>query len=227
MAASKRDREILENLELRVDPVDLKLDTKNPRYAAYGGTKRGEKDAIEYLLESADLRELVESIAANGYLDFEPLVVVSEKGDGKLTVIEGNRRVAAIKLLRDPELAAELRVTLPPMRPSMVPSLKTAKTHKVISRDDARQYIGFKHINGPQKWDAFAKGKFAADWYRAEHRAGTTIRDIARRLGDRHDTILRLVNGVFVLDQAKQAGLFELTDRAPGRQFFFSPTTRR
>src|SRR5437016_9837168 len=97
-----------------IDPVDLKLDTKNPRFAAYGGSRRKEKDVITYLLEHADLRELVESIAANGYVDFEPLVVVDESGgDGTLTVIEGNRRVAAIKLLRDPDLAADLGVSLP------------------------------------------------------------------------------------------------------------------
>lgn len=204
-----------------VDPVELALDTKNPRFAAYGD-QRKEKDVIRYLAEQADLAELLESIAANGYVDFEPLVAFDEDKNGKLTVIEGNRRVAAIKLFRDPDLAAELKIVLPPITTERAATLKSAKVVEVGSRDQARQYIGFKHINGPHKWDAFAKGKFAADWYRAEMAAGTTLRDIAQRLGDRHDTILRLVNGIFVLEQAKKLKLFDIGDRPAGRPFFFS-----
>ncbi len=206
----------------KVDPLSLKLDTSNPRFAAYEGGRRSPKNVIRYLLETADLREMVESIAANGYVDLEPLFVVDEDGDGEFTVIEGNRRVAAIRLLRNPDLAAELGVTLPPMTAANAATLSRATIRKVASREDARQFIGFKHINGPHKWDAFAKGKFAADWYRAELAAGVTIRDIAQRLGDRHDTILRLVNGIYVLEQAKKEGLFDLEDRSPGRPFFFS-----
>jgi len=206
-----------------VDPVTLKLDTKNPRFAAYNiGGRLRERDVIRHLIESADLRELLESIAANGYIDIEPLVVVEEK-KGELTVIEGNRRVAAIKLLRSPDLAADLGVTLPPMRSSLTASLKRATILRVKNRDDARQYIGFKHINGPHKWDSFAKAKFAADWYRSERgNNGITLRDIAQRLGDRHDTVLRLVHGMYVLEQARDHELFDPEDRYPGRPFSFS-----
>jgi hypothetical protein len=137
-------------------------------------------------------------------------------------VIEGNRRVAAIKLLRSPELAGEIGVTLPPIRPSFARSIESATVFQVASREEARQYIGFKHINGPHKWDSFAKAKFAADWYRAERMNGITIRDIAQRLGDRHDTVLRLVHGMYVLEQAQQLDLFSIDERYPGRPFAFS-----
>jgi len=206
----------------KVDPLTLKLDALNPRFAAYGGGRRSEKNVIEYLLDTADLRELVASIAANGYIDLEPLIVLNESQGSALTVIEGNRRVAAIRLLRNPDLAAELGVNLPPMTAADADTLTSASVREVGSREEARQYIGFKHINGPHKWDAFAKGKYAADWYREEKAGGVTIRDIAHRLGDRHDTILRLVNGICVLEQAKKEGLFTLDDRAAGRPFFFS-----
>lgn len=204
------------------DAVDLKLDTKNPRFAAYSGGTAKEKEIIRYLINSADLKELIQSIAANGYISIEPLVVLDEEKNGKLTVIEGNRRAAAIKLLRDPQLAADLQVTLPPMTKEHAETLKSATILKVNSRDDARQYIGFKHINGPHKWDSFAKGQFAAEWYNAEKKNGLTLQDIASRLGDGHDTILRLVNGIYVLDQARKKQLFTLEDRFPGRPFFFS-----
>jgi hypothetical protein len=204
------------------DPVKLKLDTRNPRFAAYGQSGgQTEATVIQHLVEVADLRELIESIAANGYLDFDPLVVVEEK-KGELIVIEGNRRVAAIKLLRSPELAAKLDISLPPISPEVKATLLEATIMRVPGRDDARQYIGFKHINGPHKWDSFAKAKFAADWYRAEKDRGTTIRDIAQGLGDRHDTVARLIHGMYVLEQAQDAGLFTLESRFPGRPFSFS-----
>src|SRR5690606_94524 len=123
-----------------VDPVELRLDTKNPRFAGIGGGSRSEKGIITHMLESADLRELIESIASNGYFSFEPLVVVDEGSSGKLTVIEGNRRVAAIKLLRDPNLAADLRVQLPEMRPEHEKTLRSATILTVQSRQEARQY---------------------------------------------------------------------------------------
>lgn len=202
-----------------VDPASLALDSDNPRFAAHGGQHK-ENEIIRCLADEADLGELLQSIAANGYLDFEQPVVT--RTDAGLTVIEGNRRVAAIKLFRKPELAAKLKIPLPPITKDHVGTLNKVRVVEVDSREDARQYIGFKHINGPHKWDAFAKARFAADWYRAERASGTTISDIAQRLGDRHDTILRLVNGVLLLDQAIRLKKFDINDRAPHRPFFFS-----
>ncbi|MEZ5284996.1 MAG: hypothetical protein R2712_09350 [Vicinamibacterales bacterium] len=41
--------------------------------------------------------------------------------------------------------------------------------------EQAREFIGFKHINGPHKWDAIAKARFAANWYRKERGKWLTI----------------------------------------------------
>jgi hypothetical protein len=206
-----------------IDPSTLALDLENPRLAQNDITgKVNERDVIQYLAQQADLGELVQSIAANGYLDFEPLIVLKVGKKSVPTVIEGNRRVAAIKLLKDPDLARELALPMPELTAEVKASLKKATIIEVEDRDDARQYIGFKHINGPHKWDSFAKAKFAADWYRAEKANGVTLRDIARRLGDRHDTVLRLVQGMFVVEQATKAGVFEVEDRYQKRPFAFS-----
>jgi hypothetical protein len=203
-------------------PDDLELDRKNPRF---GGNdvpegKRGEVTIIRRLVDTADLMELVESIAVNGYLDLEPLFVVEE--DGEKIVVEGNRRVAAVKLLRDPALAKSVGIVVPAISKKTEASLETIHVIKLKDREEARQLIGFKHINGTHKWDSYAKARFAAEWYRAEEHNGTTLEDIARSLGDRHDTVQRLVQGILVLDQAVEEGLFDPEDRFPGRLFFFS-----
>ena len=204
------------------DPQDLMLDRRNPRFGGddVAPGKKGEITIIKRLHEQADLMELVESIAANGYIDLEPLFVVEEHGE--TVVVEGNRRVAAIKLLRDPDLAKEAGITLPGVSPQNLHTLQKVHVIKLGSRDEARQLIGFKHINGTHKWDSYAKARFAAEWYKKEKKKGATIEDIARSLGDRHDTVQRLVQGIFVLDQARDRGLFDPEERFPGRVFFFS-----
>lgn len=206
----------------QVDPATLFLDLENPRLVQQDlSGKVTERDVIEALVAQADLAEVLQSIFANGYLDFEPLIVLKEP-KGRLTVIEGNRRLAAIKLLLSPELARDLSVQTAELSKPVRDSLKKVSVIEVADRGEARQYIGFKHINGPHKWDSYAKAKFAADWYRAEKSSGITLRDIARRLGDRHDTVLRLVQGMFVLEQAKKAGLFDVEDRYQRKPFAFS-----
>ena len=37
-----------------------------------------------------------------------------------------------------------------------------------------------------------------------------------------HDTVVRLVNGMFVLDQAENAKIYDIKDRWPGKRFAFS-----
>src|SRR4051794_31647712 len=84
----------------------LRFDPENPRYTPDNDIDtRNEVDVIKFFYKAADLGELVQSIASSGYIDIEPLIVLSE--NNTLLVLEGNRRLAALKLLSDPQLAQE------------------------------------------------------------------------------------------------------------------------
>lgn len=166
------------------------------------------------------MAEVVESVAANGYIDIEPLIV-QRIGD-RYRVLEGNRRLAAIRILQKPELAKGTGIVVPEISAENLKTLKEVTVYAVTDGDQAREYIGFKHINGPHKWNALAKARFAADWYKKDKSRGLTIDTIARRLGDGHDTVVRLVNGMFVLDQAASAKIYDIQDRFPGKRFAFS-----
>ena len=196
----------------------LEFDPDNPRLAEDGDSHPTDAEIILALADTADLAEVVQSIASNGYFDIEPLIGL--RLGNKWRVPEGNRRLAAIRILQNPALAKGTGVSVPAISPEHLQTLREVSVYAVRSKDEAREYIGFKHINGPHKWEALAKARFAADWYRSE--PGVTIEKIARRLGDEHDTVARLVNGMFVLDQAKEVKIFELSDRYPGRRFAFS-----
>ena len=194
-------------------PVEwLVLDRRNPRLISTAG-ELSEIDIIAQLYRSEDLSELLQSIAANGYLDIEPLVVLSE--NEKLTVLEGNRRLATILLFERPRLADEIyeearvRIAIPPLPEQFRSTILEVSVYRLKTRAKARSFIGFKHINGAAKWQSYAKARFAAEWYRD---GGVTLTDIAAQIGDRHDTIKRMVNAIYVLEQAQEVEIFELSD---------------
>ena len=203
-------------------PVELlRLDSKNPRLLGVSSDAT-ESQLIAYLYRTEDLSELLESIAANGYLDIEPLIVLAE--NGTLIVLEGNRRLAAILLFRNANLAdtiqeeSQISISIPKISPERARTLNQVSVYRVETREDARSFIGFKHINGAARWDSFAKAKFAADWYRTHE---TTLDEIAKQIGDRHATIKRMVSAIYVLEQAQEFGLFSIDDRVRTR-FSFS-----
>ncbi len=199
----------------------LVLDHENPRLASID-SEANEAAVIAQLYRAEDLSELLQSIAANGYLDIEPLIVLEE--EGRLIVLEGNRRLAAIRLFQEAELATQvsrqerLKIALPKISDQHRDTLNSVSVYRVADRKAARAFIGFKHINGAAKWESYAKAKFAAKWYRD---GGVSLADIAAHIGDRHDTIKRMVNAIYVLEQAAEADIFHITDRATPR-FNFS-----
>ena len=200
------------NAVKKVPVAELRLDRKNPRLIERD-EDASDVTIIARLYSRADLDELLQSISANGYLDIEPLVAMPE--DGKMIVLEGNRRLAALLLLRDPDLVAknrmleELGVRIPKVDEAKRPTLDEVSVYCVNCREDARSFIGFKHINGPATWDAYAKARFAADWYRQYG----NLEEIERGIGDRHGTIKRMVSAIYVLDQARENNLFSIEDR--------------
>ncbi len=192
-----------------VAPSDLRFDLSNPRFLDEGFTT--EEQVLEHLVGAVDVDELIQSIWSAGYVDFEPLIVQRDTN----IVLEGNRRLAALRLLGNGQLRTKLKVRLPETAdPEPLP--ETIRVKWVSGRVEARAFIGFKHINGPFKWDALAKAKFAAEWFED----GGDVVTISRTLGDNHNTVRRLVNGWYALKQASDGG-FDREDRSKPR-FAFS-----
>jgi hypothetical protein len=190
-------------------PAKLHLDLMNPRIP--DEAFENEEMVLDYLVDHADVDELVQSILSSGWLDYEPLIVV----DPGNIVVEGNRRLAALRIISDQALRSRLKIELP-VAPSAGAAPAYVRIRRVKSRTDARDFIGFKHINGPYKWDSLAKAKYAAEWFRE----GGDINQISRRLGDNHNTVSRLVNGWNVLHQALELGFDR--DNTTKRSFPFS-----
>lgn len=75
----------------------LNFDRNNPRFPpkiAQGPVE----DLLQRFVRDERLLEIIESIGNHGYFPGEPLLVVPEAGSD-YRVVEGNRRLAALKLL--------------------------------------------------------------------------------------------------------------------------------
>lgn len=81
--------------------ASLHLDPKNPRLGRETSA-RAPREIIQHLFEHDKAIEVAKSIATRGYFPNEPLLAIKE-GD-QLIVVEGNRRLAAVKALREPGL---------------------------------------------------------------------------------------------------------------------------
>ena len=82
---------------------NLKFDAQNPRLPMRLQGVTDENKVIDYMVKYGNVTELMLSIGETGYSEAEPLLVVKE-GTDKYIVVEGNRRLAALKLLNDSEL---------------------------------------------------------------------------------------------------------------------------
>jgi len=92
----------------------LLLDLENYRIPTRRDDEAG---ALKYLFASEDVLGAARLILRNGYFDNEvPIVITTSSQDESYTVLEGNRRVSALKALHEPGIVpgheAEIRSLL-------------------------------------------------------------------------------------------------------------------
>ena len=200
--------------ELDVDL--LEFDSRNPRLTEFSDSPiQNEMDIIKILWDTEDVQELVMSITSSGFFRHEPLIVVREAD--KFVVIEGNRRLAAVKVIREPEVARQVRATVPSVPQDLLDGLNRLPC-LVDTREDTWQFLGFKHVNGPAKWGSYAKARYIAWVYQT---FDEPLLQIAKQIGDNHNTVQRLFRGLMVIEQAEDWDVFHREDRW-NRHFSFS-----
>jgi len=92
---------------LRID--QLALDLINPRITQASS----QREAMQRIIDDqgVKLANLADSIVDEGLNPMDRLLVMrSENGDGKYTVLEGNRRAVALKVLKNPAILTDLDV---------------------------------------------------------------------------------------------------------------------
>ena len=194
---------------------ELHFDHNNPRLSEYGiEATTPEKEILTTLWDAMDVLELVQSISASGFFPHEALIVAEE--GGKKIVIEGNRRLAAVKVLLNPAIAKANGWGIPKPSKEILDTLQKLPAI-MASRKDSWRYLGFKHVNGPAKWTSYAKAAYIAQVHRDFK---VPLADIAGQIGDRHNTVQRLYRGLMVLEQAEREKVYNRDDRFRQRLSF-------
>lgn len=206
----------------RISLSEIWLDEDNPRLKSLTATAN-QTELVRVLYSEMAVDEVAMSIAANGYFEVEPLLLVVDRPPRKgtkrsYTVVEGNRRVAALKLLTDKALRDTVRAgDLPQLSAVQINALMEIPSLVYETRRELWQFLGFRHINGVKPWDAYSKACYVAD---VHEKYKIPLAEIATDIGDRHTTVTRLYRGLTVLRQAQEQG-FSRDDIVKNR-FFFS-----
>lgn len=121
-----------------------------------GGAANKSQEAIQKLIYGPPYyaSELVDSLLENGFIDYEPLVV--RKKSSKYIVIEGNRRLAAVK-----EIRANLnKYTSRKSDLTKIPVLVFPNSDSQQKQSAIRVYLGVRHLLGIREWPPLAKALF-------------------------------------------------------------------
>lgn len=193
---------------IKIEVGKLEFDRKNPRLLEFELPESApESEVIDLLWDTMNIEELIMSIVANGFFQHEPVFFIAE--NNKNFVIEGNRRLAALKIILDDKLMKKYCPRFPNISEIEKQSLSEIPAI-LVTRESAWRYLGFKHVNGPTKWRSYAKSKYIADVHRDFN---ISLADIARQIGDNQGTVQRLYRGFMVIEQAERMKVFNRKDR--------------
>ncbi len=195
--------------ELRYAKIEnLKLDPKNPRLGVEKVSRGLDQDQLLNEMRDWELEELAVSFLEDGYWPQEALLVIEEKLDGEksLVVIEGNRRLAALKYLQQ-----TLQGNPPtPKWQQLVNGQKPLKDlfQKIPyliagNRNEVSGYLGFRHVSGIKEWGPAEKAAFIAKMIDED---GLTYNQVMRRIGSKTEPVRRNYISYRIFLQMKEVG---------------------
>lgn len=197
----RRSRTGRKNLE------SLLFDPRNPRLPeeAQGSTQ---DELLALMARDYRIVEIGQSLADNGYFDEEPLVVMREaEGIDRFVVLEGNRRLAALKLIENPKASPRQASDWQALKDRALDrghDLKNIPVVEYDDRDSVTAFLGFRHISGALKWEPLAKARFV---HQLVHDRNMSFRDVAREIGSKSDWVRNQFLAYRIFLQARRWGM--------------------
>ncbi len=142
----------------RLDPEENHVSVQD--YVSDLISESGEKDSFF---------KLVDSIASEGFIPADPVVVWQHEGNEKYYVAEGNRRVLALKLLRTPTKAPRSIRSYIRKKADLIDRQSIEKIRVCIapSLEDTEWYINQRHSNSSllRPWSRLQQQRWIAELY--------------------------------------------------------------
>jgi ParB-like chromosome segregation protein Spo0J len=153
-----------EGRDIRVDK--LLLDPNNYRFLDRKKFKKKavtryhedsvQRATLESLEQSYQLDELKQSILKNGYVPMERIIVVNyDHLPGHYVVLEGNRRVAALKSILKEAREGSLEIANAQEKSYVAVPCALLKSSGESLKHAERVIMGIRHIAGPKEWGAY------------------------------------------------------------------------
>lgn len=191
----------------------LHFDPANPRLPSTVDVTN-EEAVLQWMLEDANIIELMLSIGKKGYFPGEALLVVPhDMIADHYHVIEGNRRLTAVKLLLYPQLAPIRKKAVEQASieanyyPEELPTIEFSR------REDILNYLGYRHITGIKTWGALAKAKYLNQLSQAfsdQETVEQQHRELAKAIGSRASHVARQLAGYKVYEKIVEDNFFNI-----------------
>ncbi len=123
-----------------------------------------QRATLESLDESYQLDELKHSIKTNGFVPMERIIVVPYAAKhGFFLIVEGNRRVAALKSILKEHEEGVLKLTPSQIKSfSFVPCAVLKSSGNSLKHAE-RVIMGIRHIAGPKEWGAYQQALLVSE----------------------------------------------------------------
>lgn len=192
---------------IQVDLNQLLFDPENPRLPDDAGP--GQAEIFRYLVTEIGVEDLLSAVSSGGVIEADPIIVRDSESRGKYYVVEGNRRLAAFKLLAGHRI--DDGGTQPSVPAAQVP-LNAAFSALTVQKDwDPEQleaYLGYKHVTSTREWGPEAKARFVLRGAKGDLR-DENLRSFARQFGTTLTVLKRWLVALLVRNQAEARGLFD------------------
>jgi len=169
----------------------LHLDPFNPRLGRENTGSNVSQEKVLEMMQDWTLEELAVSFVENGFWPQEALIVVEEKLYGSIVkvVVEGNRRLAALRLLRQAVVGKPIsRKWEEIVAKKKIPDNLFSRVPYLIanSRDEVDAFLGFRHVTGIKEWRPAEKAEFIA---KLIEKRKLSYEDVRKRIGSKTPTV--------------------------------------
>lgn len=155
---------------LSVRPSDLVLDAQNPRLSE---PNNGQRDVLRSIAKQQNrkLLSLAKDILQSGLDPSSLMIVIPHEADRRYVVVEGNRRLAALRVLENPELVSgaiddNVLATFRELSQAYQDNpIQTVECVQFKSREEANHWIELRHTGerdgvGVVKWGTHEQDRF-------------------------------------------------------------------
>ena len=200
-----------------VEIKNLLFDPQNPRLPELLG--KSQPEIFRFLVDEIGIEDVLQSIAASGVIEGDPVIGRKAEADGQFYVIEGNRRLAALKLLNGGKIGdGEEEPSLPEVSANAATTIKKINIQIGWTDEALDAYLGYKHVTATREWPPEAKARFVINKVKGNYSA-ENLTSFAKRLGTTLPTLRRWVVAFLALEQAKSAGKFNPAEAYAKRYF--------